>query len=345
MSSSNELQNFIVKMTYLIPIATNFLDNKAIQVPINEKSTLATLNKLFKVNNQDANYFYNLWLDEPRKFVKTFIYTYWSNDPLYECRSIELSSLKSLSFPVAQYIALALTNINNRDIQSGLIYDLDEILFSSIDELIELFSFMQTYNFQPVDYTNTVEQELGTTFIKIPSKTVKEIKDEKKAKYDKEDKDAELKRIAKLEELKQNMLENGLTLPTMTFENITIEMAKLTKEITGICLEELKIRRDFSERLTNLLNSFEGLPRDSETFYKYLNGLEELKVLEKEKIDNAYSKLQPLREMLTNLHKERELRDAYDKFMWKDLSKSLSDSLKSFSDESITTVLLEDQQT
>jgi hypothetical protein len=330
MSNSNiSYDEFMTGMSYLFPTAANFLDNKNIQVPINLTSTLASLNRLFKQENLtgDINYGYNLWSSDKQEFVRKFLYTYWSDDPLYE--PVDLSELTQLNLNARRYIAMSIINMQNKDGDNKLIYDLDSIQFETIDELIELFQFMQ--NLPTIDYTQQVTNVLGLEMLNgISSHTTNEIKEQK-----------EQERIASEELSKQREIERkvefnarldeklaGLPRPTMTQNELFSGLTGLTRKLNELYLRELKIRRESAKQIHDLNTQFSSRLSEEGAFSTYMNSVNELNTERKQQVDEVYSEIVELQKSASELLVESNARNIYDSVSWAGLGETLSASLK-----------------
>lgn len=345
MSYTNE--EFLVKMSHLFPIAANFLDNKSITVPINEKSTVASLNKLFLKDNvdKDEQYGYNLWHTSPQKFVHCFMYNYWSDDPLMET-NIDLHTLQSLSLPARQYIAISLINLNNRNNASGQIYDLNTIQFNNLDELIELFTYMSSSQF--TNYTQVITNVLGSDIITgISSRSQGNITAERNAEYARKDEEDKLKRERDQHLIEQRLVEAGLTKPTMSYQTIATELASLVRQFNEIYLRELKIRKNFAKSENNLRLCYQSRVSEDSALQLYFTEYDTLIADRDAQINEIYSNLTHLHQALKNLKIESECRDAYDKLVWGNVNSSLAQSLENLQNgfDFNTLVLVDDQPT
>ena len=318
-------EEFLNMMSYLFPTAVNFVNNKSIQVPINEQSTIVALNKLFKSENtnNDEQYGYNLWHTAPQKFVSTFLYNYWSDDPLIEINA-DLQTLKPLSYHVMQYIALSIINLNNRHSDNGLTYDLNSIQFNSLEELTELFQYMSSLKF--VDYTQVVTNVLGNVTSNVNSRLNSEIKLEQSKKYAKDDEERKSQEDKSQNEIKQKLLEAGLTEPTMSVNSITISLMSLTRQFNEIFLKELAVRREFATKEKELISHYEThVSASLSSFFAdraiLLNNM-------CAEISMQRENLIQLQTSLNNLKRESKCRDEYDKLVWGNVSHVLTQTLE-----------------
>lgn len=331
-------EEFLNRMSYLLPIATNFVDNKNIQVPINIESTVASLNRLFKKENTEnnENYALDLWNNSPLKFVNHIMYNYWSDDPLYET-NIDLTTLKQLSFPAMQYIALQLTNVNNRNNDLGLNYKTNEVFFYNLDQVIEVFQYMS--NLQFVDYTTNLSV-LGNVTDGISFRTNGEIKNEEKLKCALKDEQDKIKREQEKLEFEQKLANLGLTKPTMSAHDIANQLQKLVSEFNKVYLRELDIRRDISKREQELKQNYSTRLLEENAFSSYFLEQDALTQERKNRVTEVYQIISQLKERLEVLKRESMCRDEYDKLVWGSLSTTLSDSLKSLQDGIESTLVL-----
>lgn len=338
-------EEFLTKMSYLFPIATNFVNNKSISVPINEQSTIASLNKLFSKDNinNDERFGYNLWCSSSQKFVSKFMYNYWSDDPLMES-NIDIHTLQPLSVPVRQYIALSLINLNNRNNKNGHIYNIETIQFNNLDELIELFTYMS--NLQFTDYTQTIINVLGETTISgVSSRLNGDIEEERNAEYAKKDEEDKLKRELEQQNFEQQLAEAGLSKPTMTYQNIATNLMSLTKQFNEIYLRELKIRRDFAKNENDLKQSYQSRVSEDGVLQTYFTEHNNLIADRKNQINEVYSNLTHLQTTLENLKRESACRDSYDALVWGNVKSTLAQSLSDLQNGfDLTTLVLVDDQ-
>lgn len=321
-------QEFLNKMSYLLPIGENFINKKQIAVPINEKSTLATLNKLFKnidINSEEC-YGYNLWHTSPQKFVSVFTTIYWSDDPLYNTIDLHSLSASALSFPAKQYISLSLINLNSKNNDNGLIYDLNTIQFNSLDQLIELFLYMDSIN--SPDFTKMIVDILGNVTGDVNARLNKEIKLEENIKYTLEDEKNKLNKEQLERDIEQKLLEAGLAKPTMSTSDIANGLGDLTTKFIEIYIREIKIRRDFSQREHKLLQSWQTRTSEENAFTSFFSERETLAKEMESEINIAHETLSSLNTTLAILNKESRSRDIYDKLKMGYANSSLSRSLE-----------------
>lgn len=340
-------EEFLTKMSYLFPIATNFINNKSINIPINEQSTIASLNKLFSKDNvnNDEQFGYNLWSSSPQNFVSKFMYNYWSADPLMES-NVDLRTLYLSSLSVKQYVALSLVNLNNRNNENGQIYNLEMVQFNNLDELIELFTFMSGLKF--VDYTQTVTNVLGENiFSGVSSRLKRDIDAERNAEYARKDEEDKLKRELEQQNFEQQLLEAGLSKPTMTYQNIATNLMNLTKQFNENYLRELKIRRDFAKSENMLRESYDSRVSEDNILQTYFAERDNLIADRKNQITEVYSNLNHLQTTLENVKRESACRDAYDALVWGNVNSLLTQSLNDLQNgfDSTTLVLVDDQTT
>lgn len=164
--------DFIIKMSYLIASASTQMYDEV--KPLTIDMTITSLNKLFETN--DVGYVYNLWIHDSKFFCKKFLQKYWCYDGLYDVQ-IDIEKLAYLSFPVRQYIALSISNIKNRNHQHGMIYDIDSVQFTNLDELIELFDFNS--NLPEVGYEKIITNIIGNDILSdIPCRSYEEFKND-----------------------------------------------------------------------------------------------------------------------------------------------------------------------
>lgn len=130
----------------------------------------------------------------------------------------------------------------------------------------------------------------------------------------------------------------------MTINDISHGLMKITTQINGLYLKELKIRRDFSKNEHDLRQSYQSRIVDDCVLQSYFTEHDKLNADRKTLIDEVYASLTPLQTTLENLKRESACRDAYDKLVWGNvgslLSKSLEDLQNGFDLD--TLVLVED---
>lgn len=345
-------EDFLTDMSYLFPIAENFCNWKQMNVPLNKNSTVATIKKLFK--NDNDKYAYNLWCEFPEEFVDKIMYHYWSDDP-FNTSYIDINTLQSLSFPVKQYIAISLTNMYNRHDENYLFYDLKTIKFNSLKELIELFEYMSKLQF--VDHTEIITKILGNDIVtNIKSKKNKTINDETKLMYELQEKENKLKKELENCVIEQKLIENGLSKPTMSVQDIAHGLKIMTDQCNCMCLQELKIRQEFSKREEDLIKKFLLNEKDigeacqskmfeNSVVRSYLTEHENLIVERKTQIKEIYKGLKPFNTELKKLNRESLCRNEYDKLFFGKISDLFSESLQNMQDCFSKLVLVDDEQT
>lgn len=312
-----ENENFLNEMSQLFPIASNFLNDTTIPIPINRESTIATLNKLFKKENvtNDPNYSLNLWNNFPHEFVSKFMSFYWWEDPLTTL-NINVNSLNSLNFNAKQYILLSLINIHNRNSDDGLIYDLSFVKFNNLTELAELFNYMGNLKFY--DFSQHMHQILNENITQnIPFKTNKEIQNELKEKYQKEDEQEQLI-------LNQKIMEMGISKPTLSESELTLKMQILLAEINKMFREELSILRNFSKRETELIEIYKSHINEK-TLENYFTEREAMLQEQKLEISNVYVKANDLKIELENLTTEISNVNAHDNLKYEHIRNKISE--------------------
>jgi len=321
---------FLYKLSYLFPIASNYVNAKKISVPINTESTIATLKKFFaKENvNGDENYALNLWNNSPQIFCDKFFSHYWSDDPIIESQ-IDLHSLNFLSFPVKQYIGLSLINVKNDNSNSNfLIYDVNCVNFNNLDELIELFNYVS--NMSKCDFTETVTNVLGNITNNIPAKTNQFIDDERTKNYKERDEKRELKRKQEELEIEQQMTKLGLKKPSLTQHEITIKLTTLSNQIHDILYKELHVLKKYVQQSENLYNDHKNkfTNNDTDMCSLYFTEIEKIKTTKDNEINALHTNLLLLRNDVTNIKCELENRNTYDKLVFKNLHETLNESFE-----------------
>lgn len=170
--STISYDDFMAKMSYLIASSSTQIYDTV--QPLTMDLTIWSLNELFKTT--DIDHVYDLWNHDKKKFCNIFLQKYWCYDGLYDVQ-IDIEKLSSLSFPVRQYIALSISNIRNRNHECGMIYDIDSVQFTNLDELIELFDF--NANLPEVGYEKIIGKIIGNDILNgVPCRSYKEFEND-----------------------------------------------------------------------------------------------------------------------------------------------------------------------
>jgi hypothetical protein len=328
---SNE--EFMTGMSYLFPTAENYINKKQLQVPINLASTVASLNRLFKQDNPsgDTNYGYNLWLSDRPEFVRKFMYTYWSDDPLFE-DTVDLSELTKINLNARRYIAMSIINMRHRNGDNKLIYDLDSIQFETVDELVELFQFMS--NFPTMDYTQQVIDVLGSEMLNgVTFSTTNEIKQQKEQEQLESEEINKQKEIVRKAEFDAKLDEKlaGLPRPIMTQNQLFTGLSELTRKLNELYLKELNIRRESTKQICDLNTQFESRLSEEGAFKIYMDNITELNTERKRQIKEVYVEMAEMQKSAAILSSESHARNIYESVSWSSAVESLS-ALKGLED-------------
>ena len=274
-------EEYLEKMSYLLPIAANLCDSKKHEVPINQKSTLATLEKLFKNDG------YQLLYESPSEFVDKLMYNYWSTD-IFEQEFLP-SYLENLNFSAKQYIVLSIINRNNNFKNDEFIeYDLTTVPFSNLDDLIELFVYAN--NIPVADYTEIAKSLYGENIVdNVRYKTNKEIKDQKETEQKKSEEIESINRQERQNKINEQLLKEGVTLPVITYDNLQKTSMKILADYNAIKAKELTIRQKFCEESGNLLRSYQNNFAELGGFDNYHNELNKLTSKMNEDIKTCYA--------------------------------------------------------
>lgn len=298
------LDEYLDRMSYLLQLCATPTKSE----PITIESTLKRLNVLF--NNSDDQCGHSTWNNSPQTFVSTFMHYYWSDDVYEEFTNV--SQVLTLNFPARQYFALRYNNYVNR-LKKGKIYDFNAVQFQNLDQLVELFTFLNDPN---INNTESTVDMFGTdVFDQIPYKTTEEVHAEQKQLHLQQ----EQLRVQQEQEQEQLRLEKlteaGITdtfTPISTYE-LSQRSQDIARQYTEICMRELSIRRNFYKQTTNLLQTH--LPKMSEepACSEYLTQLNALNDQMSEEITNTTkTAVQELNELLNKLKHDMTLSDTYN---------------------------------